>query len=148
MIGQGNDWRAIFRVVGKAALLFILLNVIFAALNPMEELGRLSLYNWLLPGRARLPYGEQIEQSYNLSLNNIPAMFASHAISQPKAADEFRVIILGDSGIWGWFLENDKTLAGQLNTANITHYASRITHHVLQPRLPHHVPHQRFADSG
>ena len=49
MIGQGNDWRAIFRVVGKAALLFILLNVIFAALNPMEELGRLSLYNWLLP---------------------------------------------------------------------------------------------------
>ncbi len=119
MTGQGSGWRTIFRVVGKAALLFILLNVIFAALNPMEALGRLSLYNWLLPGRERLPYGEQIEQSYNLSLNNIPAMFASHAISQPKANDEFRVVILGDSGIWGWFLQNEDTLAGQLNAANL-----------------------------
>lgn len=126
------SWLFIGRVVGKAALLFILLNVIFAALNPMEALGRLSLYNRLLPGRERLPYGEQIEQSYNLSLNNIPAMFASHAISQPKAADEFRVIILGDSGIWGWFLENKDTLAGQLNAANLmAHDARRMTFYNL-----------------
>lgn len=125
------SWTFIGRVVGKAALLFILFNVIFAALNPMEALGRLSLYNWLLPGRARLPYGEQIEQSYNLSLNNIPAMFASHAVSQPKAADEFRIIILGDSGTWGWFLQNDETLSAHLNATNLTHHASRITFYNL-----------------
>jgi hypothetical protein len=126
------SWSFIGRVVGKASLLFILLNVVFAALNPMEALGRLSLYNWLLPGRERLPYGEQIEQSYNLSLNNIPAMFASHTISQPKTAEEFRVIILGDSGIWGWFLENEDTLAGQLNAANLmTQDARRMTFYNL-----------------
>ncbi|MCB9422115.1 MAG: hypothetical protein H6667_20100 [Ardenticatenaceae bacterium] len=125
------SWSFIGRVAGKAALLFILFNVIFADLNPMEALGRLSLYNWLLPGRARLPYGEQIEQSYNLSLNNIPAMFASHTISQPKAADEFRIIILGDSGTWGWFLQNDETLSAHLNATNLTHHASRITFYNL-----------------
>ncbi len=132
MTNQGSGWRTIFRVVGKAALLFVLVNVIFATLNPLETWGQISLYNWLLPGRARLPYGEQIEQSYNLSLNNIPAMFASHAISQPKAADEFRVIILGDSGIWGWFLQNKDTLAGQLNAANLmTDDARRMTFYNL-----------------
>lgn len=124
---SGTSWRFIFRVVFKAAILFVLLNVVFAWLNPMEALGRPSLYNHLFPGRQRLPYGEQIAASYNLSLTNIPALFASHAVSQPKAADEFRVIILGDSGIWGWFLENDQTLTGQLNQLPITNYASRIT---------------------
>ncbi len=121
-------WPTIGRIVGKAALLFLLLNLIFAVLNPMEALGRPSLYNHLIPGRQRLPYGEAIADSYNLSLTNIPAMFASHAISRPKADDEFRIIILGDSGVWGWFLENEATLAGQLNAGNyVTDNGQRIT---------------------
>ena len=35
--------------------------------------------------------------------------------SRPKAADESRVLLTGDSGTWGWFLDNRDTLAGQLN---------------------------------
>ena len=103
------------RIIVKAAILFIILNLLFAVIRPLPTLGTFSLYNNLFPGRERLPYGENPAESYNLSLNNLPAMFASHTISQPKAEDEFRVILLGDSGIWGWFLENEDTLAGQLN---------------------------------
>ncbi|MCP4424390.1 MAG: hypothetical protein GY803_07865 [Chloroflexi bacterium] len=125
---SGISWHFVSRVVVKAVILFVLLNTVFAVLNPMEILGRPSFYNHLLPGRQRLPYGEQIAESHNLSLTNIPAMFASHAVSQPKADDEFRVIILGDSGIWGWFLENEYTLAGQINAANrITDNGLRVT---------------------
>ena len=109
------NWKSLARIMLKTAVLFLLLNLLFAWALPLEGLGRLSLYNWLLPGRERLPYGENPAASYNLSLYNIPAMLASHALSQPKAADEFRVLILGDSGTWGWFLENEETLAGQLN---------------------------------
>jgi hypothetical protein len=109
------NWKSLARIMLKTAVLFLLLNLLFAWALPLEGLGRLSLYNWLLPGRERLPYGENPAASYNLSLYNIPAMLASHAINQPKAADEFRVLILGDSGTWGWFLENEETLAGQLN---------------------------------
>jgi len=112
------DWKKIGRIGVKTAVFFILLNLIFALLTPMETLGRLSLYNFILTGRERLPYGEVPADSYNLSLYNIPAMFASHALNQPKADDEFRVIIIGDSGTWGWFLENDETLAGHLNGIN------------------------------
>jgi hypothetical protein len=111
-------WKAAFRILAKAAALFVALNLLFAWLDPLEAIGRVSLYNTVLPGRLRLPYGENPTESYNLSLYNIPAMFASHVISQPKPADEYRVLLMGDSGTWGWLLENEQTLAAWINTAN------------------------------
>lgn len=114
------DWQAIGRILIKAALLFIVLNVAFAACRPMDRLGKLSLYNSLFSGRQRLPYGEVPEKDYNLTINSIPAMFAAHEWSRPKAKDEFRVLLIGDSGTWGWFLDNEDTLAGQLNALNLT----------------------------
>ncbi len=111
-----QNWQAIGRILLKAAILFVIVNVVIAALRPYPTLAAVSLYNTVYPGRPRLPYGENPAESYNLSLNSLPAMFASHTLSRPKAADEFRVILLGDSGVWGWFLANEDTLAGQLNT--------------------------------
>ena len=87
------------RVIVKAALLFALFNIrLCRRRRRSRRLGTLSLYNTLLPGRERLPYGEQPAQSYNLSLYNIPAMMASHTLARPKAADEFRVIFIGRLG--------------------------------------------------
>ena len=117
---QHNTWLAVLRVAIITLALFVACNVIFAALNPLEALGHLSLYNVILPGRERLPYGEDAARSYNLSTYNLPAMFASHVIARPKAADEFRVIVIGDSGTWGWLLNNPDTLAGQINAQHLT----------------------------
>jgi hypothetical protein len=117
---QRNTWLTIARVLIIAAVMFVACNVIFAALNPLEMLGHASLYNVVVPGRDRLPYGEDPARSYNLSTYNLPAMFASHVIARPKAADEFRVIVIGDSGTWGWLLDNPDTLAGQINAQNLT----------------------------
>jgi lysophospholipase L1-like esterase len=113
-------WPSLLRLLAKAAVLFFLCNAIFALSAPLETLGSLSLYNWLLSGRERLPYGEKPAESYNLSLNSLPAMMASHVISRQKPADEFRVVVIGDSGTWGWLLENEETLAGRLNQAEYT----------------------------
>src|SRR5512136_1184265 len=117
---QPWTWGGVWRVIAKAAALFVLLNVMFAALDPLEPLGRLTLYNSVWPGRERLPYGEDPAQSYNLSLNNIPAMLSSHVIARRKAPDEFRLILIGDSSTWGWFLENKDSLAAQLNRGRNT----------------------------
>ncbi|MFN8595800.1 MAG: hypothetical protein U0559_06420 [Anaerolineae bacterium] len=114
-----TNWRFITRVLLKATLLFIACNLLFALLNPIEALGSISLYNVVVPGRERLPYGEDSARSYNLSLYNIPAMINSHILARPKAADEFRVVIVGDSATWGWFLKNDDTLAGQINAQHL-----------------------------
>src|SRR3990172_1685730 len=77
------------RLLLKATLLFVTLNLILSTFNLLPSLGRLTLYNWLLPGRQRLPYGDDPQRAYNLSLYNLEAMFASHELTQaPKAEDE------------------------------------------------------------
>ncbi|MBI5565235.1 MAG: hypothetical protein HY870_10080, partial [Chloroflexi bacterium] len=110
-VNLSAKWHVIFRVVVKAALLFALINIVFALLDPIEAIGSASLYNTVLPGRERLPYGEDAARSFSLSLYNIPAMINSHSVARPTAADEFRVIVIGDSATWGWFLKNEDTLA-------------------------------------
>jgi hypothetical protein len=114
------EWRFFRNVLLKALSLFVVLNLIFAAWNP-AGLGKISAYNHLFTGRSRFPFGENPAQSYNLSLFNIDAMFASHDIAAgPKPADEYRVILIGDSSVWGTLLRPEETLAGRLDAAGLT----------------------------
>jgi hypothetical protein len=103
------------RLLLKTAILFVIANLLVAGVDPLPVLGRLSAHNLLLPGRERLPYGEDPDRAYNLSLFQLDAMFASHAVSAPKRADEYRVLLIGDSSVWGTLLWPRETLAGQLN---------------------------------
>jgi hypothetical protein len=115
------DLKFIRNVLLKALALFVAANLIFVAWNPTGLLGRISAYNLLFPGRERFPFGENSAVSYNLSLYNLPAMFASHQIAAAvKAPDEYRVILVGDSSVWGILLRPEQTLAGQLNAAQLT----------------------------
>ena len=48
-------------------------------------------------------------------------MFASHLIAAgPKPEDEYRVIVIGDSSVWGTLLRPEESLAGQLDAAGLT----------------------------
>jgi hypothetical protein len=104
-----------FRIIFKAILLFVVANALFALLNPINALGNISIYNTLVPGRVRLPFGYNPHKDYNLSTPNLNAMFASHVIAKPKSSDEFRVVLIGDSATWGYLLQPNQTLAAQLN---------------------------------
>ena len=112
--------KFIRNVLVKGLVLFLVIDIAFAAVD-MSALGKITLYNSIFPGRQRFPFGEDPTQSYNLSLFNLDAMFASHIISAgAKAADEYRVVIIGDSSTWGILLHPEDTLAGQLNSAGLT----------------------------
>jgi hypothetical protein len=111
-------WGFIGRVLLKAGGLFILLNVLFALLRPLPVIGQWSVYGWLVPYRERLPYGET-PLANNLSLNSLEAMFATHALNRPKAGDEFRVLVVGDSGTWGIQLQPQETTTGALNALGL-----------------------------
>lgn len=106
-----SSWRVLARIALKAAVLFIILNLAFAIVQPLEALGHLSVYGTIVPPRLRLPYGDNPAASYSLSIDSLPAMFATHAIARPKADDEFRVVVLGDSQTWGWLLPPAQTIA-------------------------------------
>jgi len=114
------SWKTLIRIVIKALVLFILINLMFAVLNPLPLLGRVSLYNTILPGRLRLPFGEEPAKSFSFSINNIEAMIASHEIDGVETpGDEFRILILGDSGTWGTLLTPEQTLSGLINAADL-----------------------------
>jgi hypothetical protein len=107
-------------VAVKGFLLFLILNLIFAFWYPLAGLGRVSAYNRVFPGRPRLPYGDDPSKAYNLSTYNLPAMFAAHELSAgPKPADEYRVLVIGDSSIWGYLLTNEQTLTAYLNKRQV-----------------------------
>lgn len=116
---SGVNFSFLRNVALKGFALFLILSLLIGLL-PADVLGQISIYNRLVPGRVRLPFGETPQRSYNLSLYNLEAMFASHEISQPKAGDEFRVVVLGDSSIWGTLLRPEETLAGRLNARGMT----------------------------
>jgi hypothetical protein len=107
-------------VILKGFVLFLIIDMIFVSLNP-ATLGKLSLYNVLFTGRQRFPFGEDSSQSYNLSLFNLDAMFASHVIANgPKPTNEYRIIIIGDSSVWGTLLHPEQTLSGLMNSSGLS----------------------------
>jgi hypothetical protein len=104
----------------KGMALFLALNLFFAWMKPLPALGRISAYNRLIPGRQRLPYADNPQRAYSLSLFNLEAMFASHEIASGlKPPGEFRVILIGDSATWGFLLEPQQTLSAYINAAGL-----------------------------
>jgi hypothetical protein len=109
------------RLLLKALILYLFANLAFAYFDP--PIGKLSIYNWLVPGRERVPYEREVD--YYLIAHTVPvyedmdAMYASHLLSRPKQDDEFRVILLGDSSTWGFELHPHETLAGLLNSLRL-----------------------------
>jgi hypothetical protein len=115
---ENNPRIRLFPVLLKGILLFVMCNIAFIFLRGVP-FGKLSLYNSLFPGRERLPFGE-VPESYSLSPFDIDALFASHRIAgAEKEPGEYRVLLIGDSSVWGTLLRPDETLAGQLNEAAV-----------------------------
>ena len=122
--GDQTTGLSLRNVLVKAFLLLVIFSLGFAWMDPLQGMGRVSLYNSLFPGRLRLPFGEDSEKSYNISILQLEAMFASHEIralensAGDKPEDEFRVLLLGDSSVWGFLLEPDQTLSAALTEKN------------------------------
>lgn len=109
----------LFGVLLKAALLLVLFNFAFLLIKDVP-LGKLTFYNSIFLGRERFPFGEARE-AYNQSLFDLDAMFASHILDgTEKTPDEYRIVLIGDSSVWGTLLTPEQTLAGQLNSSGIT----------------------------
>lgn len=109
--------RKLIRVLLKASILTLLLGGALSVWAVYGRPGKLSLYNVLWKGRERFPYGDNPEVEYSFNVEDLDAMFASHELSnvRDKAENEFRVFVLGDSSVWGWFLDPAETIAGQLD---------------------------------
>jgi hypothetical protein len=112
--------KFIRNVLIKTAVLLIIAGTVLGLVNVAPPISRLSIYNHLVPGRVRLPYGDTPLKSYNLTISNLDMMLASHVISAgKKPAEEYRIVLLGDSSIWGFLLKPEDTLSSQLNSMGL-----------------------------
>lgn len=112
------DVRFLRSVLWKALVLFAGLNLLLGGIHWEPILGKVSGYNLLFPGRPRFPFGETPEKSYNLNTYNLDTLFSTLELNRgPKPADEFRVILIGDSSVWGTLQHPEETIAAQLQAA-------------------------------
>jgi len=111
-----KETSQLFRIIAKSLVLLLIINYGFIFFKNIP-IGNFSLYNALFPGRERLPFGETPSISYNITMNNIEAMFASHKIHGYTKEENYKIAIIGDSSIWGFLQKNEDTLVGIINNA-------------------------------
>ena len=127
--------KSIKRIFIKTIIILVIVNFGWIFITKLP-IGDLSFYNILFKGRERLPFGENPSKSFNLSLYNLDAMFASHEIDKKhSAADEFHVVLIGDSSIWGYLQEPDNTLSGLLNKRFLDADKKIIFHNLGYPSI-------------
>src|SRR5271157_5744436 len=113
MLQAVNPWR----VLVKGVILFLAAEFIFYAIHP--DLSRLNVYNSPALRRQRFPISTHAPEDAALDVENLDAMFASHIVSEPKAPNEYRVLVLGDSAVWGIGLTPEQTLPGQMDALGL-----------------------------
>ena len=106
-----------WRLLAKGIAVFLIFEFGFYALHP--SLAWLNVYNLPALKRLRFPISTHAPEDNALDVENLDAMFASHIVSQPKAKNEYRVLVLGDSAVWGIGLTPDQTLPGQLDALGL-----------------------------
>lgn len=105
------------RIFVKGIAIFLLAEFIFLSFRP--DISLLNIYGVLGIKRERFPTSTHAPEDAALDVGNLDAMFASHIVSQPKAGNEFRVLLLGDSAMWGFLLKPEQTISGQINAFNL-----------------------------
>lgn len=96
----------------KTGVCFVLINLIYALIQPMQFLGKVSVYGGLVPYRARFSFVEGSQPGVNAI--NLDEMFAAHEISAAPNPDEYRVGVFGSSAVWGYGMAWDTTLSACL----------------------------------
>lgn len=112
------------RVLVKALLVAAVINVVLLAAggNPVRGLVQLNTFDLVGRARPRLAYPTDFQNGQL----PVEALLRAHALSEPAAEGEYRVILLGDSAIAGWGVPDDETLAAELTDLGIRVGAGRV----------------------
>jgi hypothetical protein len=117
--GVINPWRVLI----KGILLFLVINVIFSVFDiSARDLVDSPLSSPVFERFAMVRFPNADTMSWVRYDSGISVDFAFAPLviaSRPKERNEFRVIVVGDSSIWGARLQPDQTLIARLNDASL-----------------------------
>ncbi len=119
------DAAALLRTLLKAFLIAGIINaaLVFSRVNIVREIITLNTWDLLDKGRSRLAYPSDF-QNGQLPLE---ALLAAHEISiRANNPDEYRVVLLGESGIAGWGVSDEQTVSAQLTAQGVMIGSQRV----------------------
>jgi len=97
------------RILLTAILLFVIFNYAFRFV-PDSALWKVSLYNTVLPGKTRFPLEGDLDLTFDV-----------HEIANsPKQNNEYKVVAIGDSSVWGYLLNQDETFSSMINASGLS----------------------------
>jgi len=103
--------RAVMRILAKALVLFLAFDLFQAATHLDRRIADLPVLEHLLPPMARL----DIMRDYPTPVMwPLSPLLRAHRIGRPKAPDEYRVAVLGDSGTFGMSMHEAEAVPGQM----------------------------------
>jgi hypothetical protein len=110
--------RAAVSLALRVAALFLGFNLLYLAVNPIEE-GRLpTVYNTLLPGRLRATWTNG--KGLYVSETRVSRILADLTAARPKQPDEYRVFVLGSSESWGAYVKPEEVFPIVLDDMGLT----------------------------
>lgn len=125
--------RAMARIFIKSMLLLLILNVIRVVFNINIVDSIININTWGLTGHGR----ERLVYPGDFKNGQLPieSLLATHElVYRPKAADEYRVLVLGSSGIVGYGLHDQDTFTAQLNARGLKIDGKRVvTYNLAYP---------------
>jgi hypothetical protein len=116
----------VIQVTWRVVAWFVTFNLLYQIIQPLDL--PISLYNSVFPGRLRFAYAK--ENSSNLMINEtwLSRLIADHIVSRPKQADEYRMIMLGSSELWGFTNTADATAPVRLDQMGLQRADGKTIH--------------------
>jgi len=125
--------RRFIRIVGRALALFAAFDLLQAATGLPRTLESLSIYRHLVPPLARM----DIMRDYPSSVMwRLDPLLDAHQIGRPKAAGEFRVAVLGDSGSFDLFSPARDAIPGRMSALRTPIAGRRLRAYNLSYQTP------------
>jgi hypothetical protein len=115
--------RQMLRVFSKALILLIVFDVLQMALGLTQAIDHWSIYRAFTPPTARLGDAFHIGDPAWWRLD---VLFDAHQIAQPKAPDEYRVVVLGDSATFCLYCSAAEAIPQALTDLNQTIDGKRV----------------------
>ena len=123
------------RVFAKAVGLLLIVDLVLVAtdVDPLTSLTTWNTWGLVGHGSTRL-YTTSGDLPGQLPAE---ALLAAHALAYaPKTSGEYRIIVLGDSAVYGWRLSDEEAFTGQLNAQDLHVDGKRVVAYNLGYPVP------------
>jgi hypothetical protein len=125
--------RASLRIIAKALALFLVFDLLQAATHLDRRIADLPLLQHLVPPMARLDVMRDYPTPVMWPLS---PLLTAHRIGRPKAPDEYRVAVLGDSGTFGMSMSAADAIPGKMTRAGERIGGRRVVAYNLSYQTP------------